>query len=273
MGNALALNTAIFGKDVPTADKLRAIKAAGFDTVELWRRDCEDGTTLGAVADLLIEIQLGIATYGPLMDFDGMPPGMREAKCTEALAMISEARDLRATTLHMPFSTHLETDATRTVKDIRWLCRRAAEQGLLVAAEALAWSTSINSVAAAWDIIQDVGADNLGLAVDALHLSVRGEGPGVLSRVAPGRIVLVQLSDLRHKASREQVIDVARHHRQLPGDGYFPTGDLLACLAGRGYTGPISVEVFSDTYAAMDPYDAARKAMASLSRCGLPIYS
>ncbi len=124
------------------------------------------------------------------------------------------------------------------------LCERAAEHGLLVHLEWLPWS-KIPDLATALEIVQQAGAPNGGLNVDAWHLVRSGGDPEDLAQVAGDLILAVQLDDGPAEAE-ENLVEATLHHRALPGDGEFDLVGLIRALASTGTTAPLGVEVFCD---------------------------
>lgn len=261
--NKLFINTILLGGS--TTDKLVAAKRAGFDQIELWRQDAEafpQGPAMlkGKLADL----SLGLTDYQVLLDFGGAPESIRDSKRTEALAMLDTAVILGATTLLTPASTRADCVAARIDEDMGWLADQAAARGLRIAYEGMAWSTVNFTLASAWQCVKRLERPNLGVVVDAFHIFVRGRTASDLDGIPADRIYLVQLSDLGHPVDLAGVIDIARHHRLLPGEGHFPIATILKRLKDLNYTGPIGLEVFNDDLKAEDPKFVARRAMAAL---------
>lgn len=264
--NPLFLNTVLLGGT--TEEKIAAAAQAGFDQLELWRQDVDaaEGTEPD-IAALLKKQPLGLTDYQVLLDFDGAPEEQREEKRRDALKMMDAALALGATTLLTPASTQKNCIAEREEEDIRWLAQEAGKRGLRVAFEAMAWSTHINTTDAAWRLVQRVNEPNLGLVVDAFHIFVRNRTVADLHGIPMDKIFLVQLSDLAALPSGNELVETARHHRLLPGQGNFPLYTLLDYLEAEGYRGPVGLEVFNDEIKRHAPADAAKEAMHALKRC------
>ncbi|WP_428943262.1 sugar phosphate isomerase/epimerase family protein [Pantoea sp. FN060301] len=264
--NPLFINTVLLGGS--PEEKATAAARAGFSQLELWRQDVEAaGGTAQDMARFLQEQKLSLTDYQVLLDFDGAPDGQREEKRQLALGMLDTAVTLGAGTLLTPASTHKACIAEREEEDIRWLAQEAGKRGLRVAFEAMAWSTHINTTAAAWQLVQRVNEPNLGLVVDAFHIFVRNRTIADLHGIPMEKIFLVQLSDLATLPSANRVVDVARHQRLLPGLGNFPLYTLLDYLEAEGYDGPLGLEVFNDKIHQQAPGDAAKEAIQALKRC------
>ncbi|WP_455815938.1 sugar phosphate isomerase/epimerase family protein [Pseudomonas cerasi] len=259
----LFINTILLGGS--SEDKLRAAAAAGFSQVELWQQDVSKAVgDADALANLCQQLSLGLTDYQVLLDFDGAPEHLREHKRREALQMMTMAQRLGASTLLVPASTHPHCCKDRIDADLRWLVQQAADHGLRVAYEAMAWSQHINNTALAWQLIRQIDAPNLGLVVDAFHIFVRQRTLADLAGIPAEKIFLVQLSDLNEQPDTQHLVDTARHHRLLPGEGNYPLKALLAHLQQIGYEGPLGLEVFNDQRHAADPHETAQAAMTSL---------
>ena len=60
------------------------------------------------------------------------------------------------------------------------------------------------------------------------------------------------------------VLSWSRHHRLFPGEGSFDLTGFLRHVLATGYDGPLSLEVFNDTFRQTDPVRTARQALRSL---------
>src|SRR6185295_11573249 len=75
------------------------------------------------------------------------------------------------------------------------LADRAAERGLRIAYEALAWGRFVNTYAHAWRIVRTADRPALGLCLDSFHVLSRGDDPGGIRVVPGGKIFYLQLAD------------------------------------------------------------------------------
>ena len=60
------------------------------------------------------------------------------------------------------------------------------------------------------------------------------------------------------------VLSWSRHHRLFPGEGAFDLEGFVGHVLAAGYTGPLSLEVFNDTFRQTDPVPTAVHAHRSL---------
>lgn len=156
-----------------------------------------------------------------------------------------------------------------TVGAVTWLAEQAAQRGVRVALEFMAF-TSVRSLDHALRVIAESATGNVGVLVDALHLHRSGGQPQDLGRVPGGELAYVQLCDAAVAGPRD-LADEARHHRLLPGDGHLP---LLELVDAAGGDVAMSIEVQSDELLASTTAEVrARRALAQtqeLLRIGAP---
>lgn len=169
-----------------------------------------------------------------------------------------------------------DDDRDRTRRELERLCDRAAPLGVAIGLEFMAF-TSIGRLAEAHDVVVATGRPNIGVLVDVLHLARSGGTPADLAGPAGARIGYVQLCDGPAAATEGPgaLVDEARHHRLMPGEGELPLLDVLAALGDRFEDIPVSVEVQSDVLAASlgvsERADLAmRTTRAVLDRAGFP---
>lgn len=141
------------------------------------------------------------------------------------------------------------------------LCARAAEHGLLVHLEWLAWSR-IPDLSSALRVVEMADAPNGGINLDAWHFTRTGTTLEDLRRVPGSRVLAVQLDD-GPAAPEADLVHATLHHRLLPGRGEFDLRGILAVLRDIGSEAPIGVEVFSDELHALGADRAASEAAAA----------
>jgi sugar phosphate isomerase/epimerase len=131
------------------------------------------------------------------------------------------------------------------------LCNRAAERGLRVGLELVAWS----DVADVGTALHFLGPRNAALVIDAWHI-FRGRVPlADLARIPTDRVSCIQVSDAAG-AVQGTLADETRR-RLFCGEGVF---DLAAFYkATERFDVPVSVEIISEAVVRMPLAEAARK--------------
>ena len=148
------------------------------------------------------------------------------------------------------------------------LAERAAEHGIRIAYEALAWGRHVRDYDHAWRIVQAADHPSLGTCLDSFHILSRGADPSGIRAIPGEKIFYLQLAD-----APQLVMDVlqwSRHYRCFPGQGGFDLPSFLAHVLAAGYAGPLSLEVFNDVFRQADPgaHGRRRDAVAAAARGG-----
>ena len=127
--------------------------------------------------------------------------------------------------------------------------------GVRVAYEALAWGRFVDSYEVAARIVRLADHDRIGVCLDSFHILSKGHNPEAIETIPADRIFFVQLADAPLLSM--DVLSWSRHHRLFPGEGGFDLGAFMGHLIRTGYDGPISLEIFNDTFRQSDPLATA----------------
>jgi 4-hydroxyphenylpyruvate dioxygenase len=246
-------------------DKLEAIAAAGFDGVEIFDNDLIACPLSPAeVAQRCIDLGLAVDLFQPVRDVEGVPPqrfpGVEHRFRTKlAVAVALGAPTVLACSNVAPDAVD---DLDLTAEQLHRLGGLAAEHGITIAYEALAWGRHVHHVAQAWDAVRRADHPAVTLAVDTFHLLARGDDATALADVPGDRIGFLQVADA--PLMDMDLLEWSRHYRCFPGEGTLDVPGVVAATLAAGYQGPVSLEVFSDVVREADPRRTARDAMRSL---------
>ncbi|UYM06615.1 bifunctional sugar phosphate isomerase/epimerase/4-hydroxyphenylpyruvate dioxygenase family protein [Solicola gregarius] len=246
-------------------EKLTAAAAAGFDGVEIFEPDLvvsdSSPEEIRALADRL---GLSIDLYQPFRDFEGVTPDLLEANLRRARTRFEVMRRLGADTILVCSNVGTATiDSDQVSADqLHRLGDLAASYGIRVAYEALAWGTYVDDYRHSWRIVERVDHEAVGVCLDSFHILSRGHDPAAIEDIPGEKIFFVQLADA--PALSMDVLSWSRHHRLFPGEGAFDLGRFVVHLARAGYDGPLSLEVFNDTFRQTDTRRTAEHALRSL---------
>ncbi|SEG88053.1 4-hydroxyphenylpyruvate dioxygenase [Nonomuraea solani] len=230
-------------------EKLAAIAAAGFDGVEIFENDLlvcplppEDIRAMAADLGLTIDL------YQPFRDFEALPPPMLAAGLERAEHKFRLMERLGADLLLVcsNVSPLAVGDDALAAAHLRLLAERAAEHGVRIAYEALAWGRHVNEYLHAWRLVQMADHPNLGTCLDSFHILSRGSDPIGIEAIPGEKIFFLQLSDAPLLAM--DVLQWSRHHRCFPGQGNFDVAGLVRHALNAGYAGPLSLEIFNDHF-------------------------
>jgi 4-hydroxyphenylpyruvate dioxygenase len=246
-------------------DKLTAIAAAGFDGVEIFDNDLV-GSPLSPeeVAGLCADLGLTIDLYQPVRDVEGVPHEGFGAVLRRMRRKLEVAARLGAPTVLTCSNAGSDSvdDPALTAGQLHRLGELAAQHGVTIAFEALAWGRHVNRVQQAWRAVVAADHPAVTLAVDTFHMLARGDGAEALAGVPGERIGFLQVADA--PLLDMNVLEWSRHFRCFPGQGTLDVAAVVAAVLDAGYEGPVSLEVFSDLVREERPRETACDARRSL---------
>jgi 4-hydroxyphenylpyruvate dioxygenase len=246
-------------------DKLEAIASAGFDGVEIFDNDLiASPLSPRDVAQRCADRGLAVDLFQPVRDAEGVPPDRFAAVEHRIRAKLDVASALGAPTVLVCSNVAPDAvdDLDLTAAQLYRLGELAAERGVTIAYEALAWGRHVHRVGQAWDAVRRADHRAVTLAVDTFHLLARGDDGTALSGIPGDRIGFLQVADA--PLLDMDLLEWSRHHRSFPGEGTLDVAGVVAATLAAGYGGPLSLEVFSDVVREADPARTARDAMRSL---------
>ncbi|KAJ5583119.1 hypothetical protein N7535_001739 [Penicillium sp. DV-2018c] len=245
-----------------------------------------------AIRDLCAERGLSVLALQPFRHYEGLLDRERHLQRIDELKhWVQLAKILGDSLFILIPSSFLE--ASEIVGDREILAADLAEAAdvafpVRIAYEALAWGTYINTWEDSWDVIKRANRPNLGICLDTFNIAARlwanptdptGRLPAkadqdlqesldrLVREVDPARVMMVQLADgervdpqtpFLHAPGLPTLLAWSRNARLFPFEeelgAYLPIREVTdACINGLGYTGWVSMEVFSRTTGEEDP--------------------
>ncbi|MGC2976833.1 bifunctional sugar phosphate isomerase/epimerase/4-hydroxyphenylpyruvate dioxygenase family protein [Brevibacterium sp. FAM 25378] len=246
-------------------EKLQAAATAGFDGVEIFEQDLVvSPNSPEAIAALAAELGLSLDLYQPFRDFEGVDDEQFAANLVRAEAKFQLMRRLGMTTILLCSNVATATidDDEVVVDQLRSLGDLAEKYGIDVAYEALAWGRFVSEYDRAWDLVKAADHPRIGTCLDSFHILSRGTDLSRIAEIPGEKIYFLQLADA--PALSMDVLSWSRHHRVFPGEGSWDLTDFLARVAATGYSGPVSLEVFNDSFRQADTQRTAVDGLRSL---------
>lgn len=111
--------------------------------------------------------------------------------------------------------------------------------------------------------LADAIGSNVGLLIDSFHCHTSGTPWDDIAAIPASKIVLAHFNDAPAGLPLHKIED---KNRLLPGDGCLDLPGFFSALHAAGYDGPVSLEVFSDELAGLDPRVAAGRAWTATER-------
>jgi sugar phosphate isomerase/epimerase len=226
------------------ADDVRIYSAAGLDGIGIWELKLGDGPDDDAVA-LLRESGLGSATAVPAVpSILPLPllPGPEDPK-DRVNALLGSLHRLAAFEPTAVLCFTGPGDRATALRGIREVAAEAEKLGLRIALEPFqaegieSWS-SLNTLADAAEVVEEIGSPALGIQFDVWHQWNTTDLLDEIERHAE-LIVGVHVNDWREPTR-------GWADRVLPGDGVAGVPAILGALDRAGWGGFYDIEVFSD---------------------------
>jgi 4-hydroxyphenylpyruvate dioxygenase len=246
-------------------EKLVAARDAGFDGVEIFEPDLvASPASPEAIRARAEELGLSLDLYQPFRDFEGVGPDLLEQNLRRAAAKFTLMNRLGIETMLLcsNVATARSGDEQLASAQLRELGDLAGRFGVRVAYEALAWGRFVDSYEVAARIVRLCDHERIGVCLDSFHILSKGHNPEAIETIPAEKIFFVQLADAPLLSL--DVLSWSRHHRLFPGEGGFELGAFMGHLIRTGYDGPISLEIFNDTFRQSDPRATAVDARRSL---------
>ena len=246
-------------------EKLEAAARAGFAGVEIFENDLL--TFDGSPADvrrIAADLDLAIVLFQPFRDFEAMPEPQRTRNLDRAERKF-DVMEALGTELLLVCSNVQQgaiDDDARAAADLAEMAERAAQRGLRVGYEALAWGRHVQRWSHAWRIVQRAGHPALGLIVDSFHTLSLDDDPAGIAEVPAEKLFFVQLADAPRLAM--DPLSWSRHFRNFPYQGDLDVEGFVRAVLASGYNGPLSLEIFNDEFRAAPARPTARDGLRSL---------
>jgi len=246
-------------------EKMQACAVAGFDGIEIFEQDLVTSPLSPEdVRKLAADLGLTLDLYQPFRDFDSVPEDLLAANLRRADAKFRLMSRLGMDTMLLCSNVGTATidDDELRAAQLSRLADLAADHGVKVAYEALAWGKYVNDYEHAHRLVDMVDHPNLGTCLDSFHILSRDWDTAPIEAFNPDKIFFVQVADAP-KLSMD-VLSWSRHYRVFPGEGQFDLAKFMGHVVRAGYTGPVSLEVFNDVFRQSDVERTAVDAMRSL---------
>jgi 4-hydroxyphenylpyruvate dioxygenase len=247
-------------------EKITAIARAGFDGLEIFENDfVASDLSPAAFRSTLADHGLTLDLYQPFRDFEGVGAEQLAANLERAKGKFALMNQLGVDTILAcsNVGTAVEHNDQLFIDQLGTLAEVAAEFGVKVAYEALAWGRFVSTYDHAWDLVRSVDHPNLGVCLDSFHILSRGSSLDTIDQIPGEKIFFLQLADAPMMSL--DVLSWSRHHRLFPGEGGWDIPDFVHRVLRAGYTGPLSLEIFNDVYRQGSPSVTARDGHRSLT--------
>lgn len=260
----LAINGACtMTSDLPT--DIAAASAAGFHYLEIWAAKMDrflKENSLEALEALFHKHGVKPASINSIefITFRGPDYASIQARTKELCALAQKLGCPSVVVVPSPTPARetswdeIRAESVRVLKD---LGKIAAGFGVALAFEPLGFGwCSVRTAWAGFDIVQQVGMENVGQVLDACHFFGAGSQMDEIDRLDPRSIFIFHIDDVEN-LPKEAITDA---RRLMPGTGALPLDDICRRLKKIGFDGLTSVELFRPEYWSRPAVEVAQEA-------------
>ncbi|WP_313286337.1 sugar phosphate isomerase/epimerase and 4-hydroxyphenylpyruvate domain-containing protein [Corynebacterium vitaeruminis] len=231
------------------AEKLRAAADAGFDGVEIFEQDLVVSPhTPEQIRQRAADLGLSLDLYQPFRDL----LSVEEEQFQDNLRRLETKFQLmnRLGIEQILVCSNVDTacvddDAVR-IDQLRRAGELGRKYGCTLSYEALAWGKYVDTYRHSYEIVEAVDLPNVGVCLDSFHILSRGDDPSFIAEMDPSKIFFLQLADAPRMDMG--ILSWSRHHRVFPGEGDLDLVGFMENVARSGYAGPVSLEIFNDSF-------------------------
>lgn len=268
----ICLNRATAGAGLSFEEFVKLSKDAGFEGCDVDLR-CAAGQGADALRALLALHKQRPGGWGPSFDWRQDEMAWREglSDLSNQAALAAELGIDTCATWIMPSSDRrFMQNWSFHVDRLKPIARTLSEHGLRLGLEFVSpmhlrqsgRHEFIFTPGQMLELAADVG-ENVGLLVDSFHCHCAGVPFEQVAALPREKIVLVHIND----CPPDPLAEVMDFRRVLPGEGVIDVQGFIRALQKTGYSGPLSLEVFSDDLKGMSPGEAAKKAREAVQNC------
>ena len=228
---------------------IEAADAAGYEFLEFWAPTVtgflDKGHPVAEIEAMFKNVSIRPVSLVAVDDID-LPEGPERRKVVKfcrRLCEVGQAVGCRyiqmvsgVTFAGLPWTTIRK----ETARGLREMADIAAEYGLVVSYEPLAWRT-VWSVNQGLEVIAEAARPNIGLLVDGFHSFAGGDDLEAIRKLDPEMITTFHIGDAEHRQGDGWIDD---DRTAFPGDGIVPLGEIARAVVDTGYDGLVSDEVY-----------------------------
>ncbi|MFZ5918435.1 MAG: sugar phosphate isomerase/epimerase family protein [Chloroflexota bacterium] len=247
---------------------IAAARSAGFSGLEIWAAKMDaflETHSLQELKTLFRDADLHPVSINSIEFITFRPPNEYEqirARCRQLCELGQSLGCARIVVVPSPTPEGATWDGIRaeSVRVLNDLADIASAYNASLAFEFLGFSwCSVQTLSQCWEIVREVGRNNVGLVIDTCHFFAGGSEMASIRQVEPQKVFILHINDVEDRP-RETIEDA---HRLLPGEGVIPLDDILIRLKHIGFDGLCSVELFRPAYWKRDPMELAAAARAA----------
>lgn len=157
---------------------------------------------------------------------------------------------------------HTMADYAEVMANLHEAAEIARPHNVTLMVEFTRLSTLVNNLRTSLELVRTMNHPNIRFMLDVYHFWAGPSKFEDLDLLAPGEVHHVHFADTP-SAPRLEVAQ--RKDRAFPGEGVAPLRKILDKLVEKGYSGPLSLELFDPAVQNADPEAVARKGIETIT--------
>ena len=254
--------------NLPFDEKLRATRLAGCDSMSLMPADIQDmeasGLSLSDIRAKAADAGVTISRLDPLNTWsrrwvsDNMDDSYTLKTATTAREFFRLCEGVGSTKASLNAMFPLDSMTLEEItEDFIATCKHGAEYGVSIDLEFVPlWG--LPSLEMAWQVVRDADQPNGKLVYDIWHHVRSGSKAETLCEIPGEKISCVQLSDGPLTLPAGVTVKDNCYDRKWPGDGEFPSTEILQILDENGGLNEVGAEIFSPMLQGVSTEEIAR---------------
>ena len=192
-------------------------------------------------------------------------PGPRRLQSLEDLKWKVEMAEIigadRLVTPSAAGNSHTMEDYDEVIANLREAADIARPHNVTLMVEHTRLSTLINNLRTALMVVRQAAHPNLKVMLDTFHFWSGMSKFEDLELLEMGELHHLHFEDIPGNLPLEMF---GQASRVFPGQGIAPLHKIIQVLKSKGYSGPVSLELFDPKIQSMDPYEVAMRAKKSI---------
>lgn len=263
-----ALNcSTIRGQNLPLDKEFEIAATAGYEGIEPWLPKMHDFAKAGGsltdlakrAKDLNLEVPSTIGFAEWIVDDDARrAKGLEQMKRDmEAVKQLGGLR-IAAPAVGAQSADSPVIDLRRVAERYRAVCEIGHDIGVVPECEVWGFSPNLTTLADAAFVTIASGHPDACVLPDVYHLYKGNSPPAGLRQLNGKQFHNMHVNDYPASPVREKIGDASRIY---PGDGVAPLDEIFRALRDIGYTGYLSLELFSEMLWKRNPLEVAKSGL------------
>jgi sugar phosphate isomerase/epimerase len=255
----------IRGQRLPLAQVIDITAKAGWNGIEPWLDEIvhhrQGGGSLSDLKKRLSDAGLKVPSAIGFAEWVVDDPKQREKGMEQAKRDMDMIAQIGGTRLAAPpaGAKDVVIDLNAAAERYHALCELGRQMGVVPQVEVWGFSKTFKRLGEAVFVAVESGHPDACVLADPYHVYKGGSSIETIRLLSAQCLQHLHMNDYPANPPRETILD---EHRIYPGDGVAPLTEIFRTLRDIGYSGMLSLELFSKALYQQDPLEVAKTGLA-----------